>query len=1039
MNAWVTWLYFLLAVCSMTAHAQDFSIKEIETNNNGGSVVAKKTLFLDQDGFLWYSTRDGIIKEHGTNTIFFAVPNSSDVLDPPQIYQIYKSRKNILWLATSQGVYALDLDTGEGHWIVPTIPNYPKNVDIFSVFEDSVGDIWLATELDYIFKISPNREVIRIRLDKSPYLKILGDVPVNTFLNSRIKFEGTHGSDYMVISQAGVLSQVNVHTLEQEVLVDFNDKSRVETHKDWLVMDNHSGLEPTSLGYYAYGGRSYAFSYIDEINKFYVEVPNESKNNAFLEGKETTVFLVKNRGKELIYSSFQKNDKGQFFLSDDHKITLGHEILDTFIDVSGTVLVNTQDGKISFIKKNPSKFKKYLQGDGNESISCRGLFENSKGDILIYTYKGFYQRRKGEEHFEKLDQLPSSITSTFHSFYMENDSIIWGYGYSSYLHRLNILDNTFQSFNNKSIFYRRIDYRHAQILGDYLYLQGNRGLYGFNIRTQKFDDLNQLTKDIDITNVEIKEIFIDSKKNNLWIGTLNGIYGKNLSTNEVHYFNTDTRPIQLVNNEVNVIFEDRQGFIWLGTDSGLQKIDTVHWTTEVFPNTPFKNNKITGIVEEGANLWIGTFDGLIKFDRENKLSQVFLEEDGLTNNEFNFRSYLKTREGEVFFGSIDGLVGFYPNEITKAQDSIMIFLNQYKLYSKANDSIKSNYLKVSEASTFTMPYNHNYLSLQFAMNDIFNKDENRYQYRLVDESEDWLAMGNKGNLQFQGLKPGNHLLEVRGMSPNGTYTNTLQYEIVSKEIFYRSKPFIIGVSLFVLFSLLLFNHSQQQKVRKNLEQKIKMMQLESRAFRAQMNPHFISNVLNGIQSVMTLKGELEANRYINNFSKVLRHTLNISNFELIPINEEIEYLKSYIELEKFRLNHQLEVNFKLKNRFNANVMVPCMLFQPIIENAVVHGLMPKDGNKLLDITFEIRDNYIIGTILDNGIGIEKSKNRKTGEGNKKISWATTILHERIEIFNSLNPNKISLTIEDRSKCENTNGTKVVISIPLLYNNNSLTH
>jgi len=145
--------------------------------------------------------------------------------------------------------------------------------------------------------------------------------------------------------------------------------------------------------------------------------------------------------------------------------------------------------------------------------------------------------------------------------------------------------------------------------------------------------------------------------------------------------------------------------------------------------------------------------------------------------------------------------------------------------------------------------------------------------------------------------------------------------------------------------------------------------------RIQMNPHFIYNALNNVQSVMILKGERESNRYIGMLSKLLRFTLEINTNEKISIKEELEYLEAYTGLQKMRMLEQID--FKITTKFSKDPIeyeIPPMLIQPVVENAIVHGLGPLKNRKgLVSIQFLEQDGFMKVTIEDNGIGIENSK------------------------------------------------------------------
>ena len=183
-------------------------------------------------------------------------------------------------------------------------------------------------------------------------------------------------------------------------------------------------------------------------------------------------------------------------------------------------------------------------------------------------------------------------------------------------------------------------------------------------------------------------------------------------------------------------------------------------------------------------------------------------------------------------------------------------------------------------------------------------------------------------------------------------------------------PLIISNILVLLFFL--FFQSNKQKA--DTAYKSHIAELEARSLRAQMNPHFIYNALNSVQSVMILKGERESNRYIGMLSKLLRFTLEMSTKESITLEEEIDYLDSYLGLQKMRLDSKMEYDFKVQ--LNQNIKeytFPPMLVQPIVENSILHGISSlKDRTGKVTVRFMEDKEFIKVTVEDNGIGIKAS-------------------------------------------------------------------
>lgn len=218
----------------------------------------------------------------------------------------------------------------------------------------------------------------------------------------------------------------------------------------------------------------------------------------------------------------------------------------------------------------------------------------------------------------------------------------------------------------------------------------------------------------------------------------------------------------------------------------------------------------------------------------------------------------------------------------------------------------------------------------------------------------------------------------------------------------------------------------------------KLAQAETMALRSQMNPHFLFNSLNSIKYlIQSLQNKL-AIVYLTKFSKLVRMVLEHSRTELVSLAAEIEALKLYLEIESNRLGEQFTYQIKISRGISLdNVHIPPMLLQPFLENSIWHGLL--NSNKptkevSLSITKSLKQKAIICTITDNGIGREKSAVLKQNITKHHQSFGTSLIFDRVKLFNQQYSSEIQVSIEDVIKDNETDGTKVLIYIYEAKNN-----
>ena len=206
---------------------------------------------------------------------------------------------------------------------------------------------------------------------------------------------------------------------------------------------------------------------------------------------------------------------------------------------------------------------------------------------------------------------------------------------------------------------------------------------------------------------------------------------------------------------------------------------------------------------------------------------------------------------------------------------------------------------------------------------------------------------------------------------------------------------------------------------------------KTKALRAQINPHFIFNSLSSIQNLVTKNDKKQALNYLSKFGRLTRNILESSIDTNVLLSDEIKMLNDYLELESLRFNENFKFYINVDNELNTmNIEMPMLIFQPFVENAILHGLLNKiSKDKVLTINFKKERYFMICEIDDNGIGRKASLEKKSVY--KKKSRGLEVTEERLMMLNQMEKNKANIKILDKYdfKGEPT-GTKVIIGIPI---------
>ncbi|MBE0661603.1 MAG: tetratricopeptide repeat protein [Bacteroidales bacterium] len=296
----------------------------------------------------------------------------------------------------------------------------------------------------------------------------------------------------------------------------------------------------------------------------------------------------------------------------------------------------------------------------------------------------------------------------------------------------------------------------------------------------------------------------------------------------------------------------------------------------------------------------------------------------------------------------------------------------------------------------------NYQKL-LVLNDSLNIQQKR---AIISEIEAKYEFEKKAQL-IENLKQENNIQELR---LNESRIITYGFAMLSLAI--------------IIIAFLLIQRSKLYASHKNAL-------LEQKLFRTQMNPHFIFNALNAIQSFVYKNEPAEAGKYLSNFARLIRLVLTNSREEYITLDNEIRTLEYYLQLQRLRFNNRFEYNIIIDAAIHRElIMVPPMLAQPFIENSIEHGIQHLSTQGNIDIEFKIIDKWIYFNIQDNGIGINQSKLNSQEQFIKHDSLALTITEERLKLLNKNNPQKIELKIiETLNENSEAKGTSITFNIP----------
>ena len=443
------------------------------------------------------------------------------------------------------------------------------------------------------------------------------------------------------------------------------------------------------------------------------------------------------------------------------------------------------------------------------------------------------------------------------------------------------------------------------------------------------------------------------------------------------------------------------------------------------------------------SLWVGTNEGMYLIQGLNRPNETYsIHHFGKQRGYIDFESMVSQLNDNTIFAASSNLLTEI--EIHKILSNLhkksKVYLTEVKYNNRVLPFSKNRIpLNFKSDTTLEFPFKDNSFNFSFDAIHYSNSNNTRFSCKLEGYDDEWTPKSKEKSLSYANLPIGTYTLKVRSFSSfSSTYQETELLKIrIQKPIWYNwwfILPLAILGAGFLGLVLYAFSAYIKHRERRRSEIKERIIEYETKALRAQMNPHFIFNAINSIQNYM-LDNDLDAALgYLSDFAKLIRITLDNVSRKRVSLEEELNYLNYYLRLEKMRFDNKFHAEINIDNEIEkANIYLPPMIIQPFLENAIKHGIMHKQEPGKIIIRFFIQNQRLVCEVTDNGIGRKKSReiyrSQKTGHKSK----GTYITNERIAMLNQMQGrNLYSIQVEDLYDAYNlAQGTRVRIEMPLV--------
>ncbi|MGL4599313.1 MAG: ligand-binding sensor domain-containing protein, partial [Bacteroidia bacterium] len=682
-------------------------------------------------------------------------------------------------------------------------------------------------------------------------------------------------------------------------------------------------------------------------------------------------------------------------------------------------------------------------------------YNDKSGDMGTWIY-AVYADKKGTMWFGTSAGGATSYDGTYYTRYFE------GAGFTSSKVRCmaedtagtiwfgTVGDGIYSMKNNAFRHYPRGNGQSSNFINAILVSDSNKIWFataggGICIYDPTNDNFTKLTRKNGITNDRFFALAQD-KYGYIWAGSSgSGVYQLRYDSTGTKFIQQFTEAQGLCNNIVRVVKTDQSGVMWFGTaGGGISRYDGKKWTTISKKDGLASNNIYLMQKDQNGDWWIGTEKGLdrMRIDSEGKILSVrhYGKGEGLAGIETSLNAACMDSSGALWFGTIFGATRYRSAFDFPATEPPQVHLTGIRLFFDPIEQTKygSNtpgWFPIP--ATLELPYTENHLRFEFTGIDLRNPEGVRFRWKLQGFDKDWTPENTERQATFSNLPAGNYTFLVQARNADGVWSKEIKYAFRITPPIWATWPFRIAVAACVLLLVAFFIRWRIRRAqRRNLEalQKVtlekQVLELEQKALRLQMNPHFIFNALQSIQGFIARNDPAEARRYLAKFGKLMRATLENSRTTHTTLAEESELLRNYLGLEQLchgnRFSFEIEIDAQLDPE---DTSIPVMLIQPFVENAVVHGVQHLQQAGKITVRFLKSGTQVRCEVEDNGVGRARAKQFKQNETKTHESAALDITKERLQLLNQSGSEKSSLEIIDlKNGTGDALGTRVVLVV-----------
>lgn len=925
---------------------EHFQVEQGMSNNTASCVIQ------DQKGFIWIGTKDGLNRFDGYNfKIFRNEKNDPTSLGNNSVWKLFESSNGTIWVGTEHGVFAYDPHLE----IFSHTAGTPKQL-VRAMVEDAEGNMWFIIHFKLYMLSAKTKKVTAIQGEQLDFCTAI---------------TLSQNKEIWVATMYGSIGRYNANSKKFSFFSVFDHSPAPVS--PWLER-----IFDTGEGYLLIGTATQGIKKFNLESNTYDDVLIYNADNTeifardFLKMKPDEYWIATESGIYIYntthnsFNNLKKDYQNPYAISDNAVYSFCR-------DKQGGVWIGTYFGGINYLPNKSLVFQKYFPQFGTGTIKANAIREitsDDKENLWIGTEDdGLYKFDPQTGIFSNYKPSPKekSIAHTNIHGLAFSQNKLWVGTFEHGLNAMNLPEATVTDhYTSNPATGLRSNFIHSlyKTANDQLWVGTSNGIYIYSKNNNNFITPAYFPKEAFYSSI------LELSDGSVLAGTFQ---------DGLHYYSPTRKTygrIQIIKNNINLLAENRITYlfeshdktIWIASEDKLYNVNTQTNNVLIFStSTGLPSNMIYTIVEDAQhNKWITTSKGLVLMDPEYKILRIFTRMDGLLNDQFNYSSCYKTKDGTIYLGSVKGLISFNPRDLRMEHYTPPVYITNISFF---NSSLSVNPekgpLRQSALITdeITLPHDQSTFHIDFAALNFTSPGNIEYAYQLENLDKKWNHIKKSRRVYFTNLSPGSYLFRVRSTDGNGEWSpneKTLLIKILPP--WWRtSLAYIIYALLAALgvYGIVRFYHNRQlEKQQRSMElfERIK----EKETYESKID--FFTKIAHEIRTPLTLiKAPLEKlmrglaspaqkDKYLAVMNKNTERLLDLTN-QLLDFRR--------VEAGAFALSlEEKNINDLIKNIWNN--------FHPLAESRGIKMDFTAQGVYSCKIDEEATTK-IVSNLLDNAV------------------------------------------------------------------------